>query len=334
MEASANSPHPDAGGRFSTGGIAFVGGVVAIVLALATMAMNAYEVYSQSIPGVTGYVVAENSFFLFGLIGLSLTLYNKQGRLLRAHREIEKLKNQIGTRDDAYVDIAKALEALAAYRTGITKHMYKLVEAQTGLAAGEHDVKILRTDVNKYINFLLAQAKLIFDKYTGGDTAACVKIFTEHREFDGAFGGKITTPQDVITLARDERCVHSRGKTDKEQTTQRYPYNANTAFSEVIHNPAKENYFYSDDLKALASRDEYNNSNPMWRKYYNATAVHAIKDPEAPVSEGVVGFLCIDNLTGGFDDRFCKSILALLADTLYYVIRTTTILLQKSSAAK
>jgi len=303
--------------------ISFFGGLLAIILAFVTLVVNTYELWTAAVPAATWYILVVNFFLLLGMCGLCVSLYGKQGRLLRFQRETDLVKLELRKRTEIHSEISRALEALIAHRTGITRSMYEIVLGRA------YDHKVLRTDVKQFIDFLLNQTNTIFGAFTGHKTAACIKLFCEHESFDGPFVDKASRPQDVITFARDASSIHERGKTDRETLTQRYSYTSNTAFLEVMHNRSRDNYFYSNDLIGLAENQNYINSNPSWKHHYCATAVHAIKDPESAASEGVIGFLCADNRSGGFDDQFCKSTLALLAYTIYYVVRTTTILLQR-----
>lgn len=303
------------------------GGYLSIVFGIAALGVNAYTFFVAGAQAETWYLIGVNFFLLVGVFALFQSLYNKQGRLLRLFRNVTYLKAQLDSRDVAYNDISKYLQDLFHRRTGISQQMHKTIQGQR--TDGD-----LRTDVKEYIQYLLNQTKLIFDKYTEYDTSTCLKMITIHRELNGNFGRNGESPQEILTFDRDHSSKETRGKVDKEQETMEYLCIRNTAFREIMYNRGRDNYFYHNDLLELERQGLYENINPYWKNHYKATAVHAIKDPGQPRTEGVIGFLCIDNMNGGFDDKFSKHMLSLLSDTLYYAFSTASVLLRHSAASE
>lgn len=302
------------------------GGYMSVVTGIGVLVANATAFFFRGMAQYeTWYLIIVNFLLLIGALFLFQSLYNKQRRLLREQRDAGTLRAQLDSRDVAYVHIFGSLENLFHKRTGISKQVHAVLQGQSHKSD-------LRRDVNDYIHFLLNQAKEVFDNYTKDESAVCVKLFTEHKNFDGEIpsdSGQQGRPQQVFTIDRDFISKGKREYVDKEQRTKEYLYTDNTAFLEIMTRASNLNYFYNNDLAELRRQGFYDNTRLRWDKDYNATAVHAIKDPELSPTEGVIGFICADNMKGGFDDKICKHILGLLADTLYYVFSTTSVVLRR-----
>lgn len=101
-------------------------------------------------------------------------------------------------------------------------------------------------------------------------------------------------------------------------------------FHHILHDLQRRDYFYCNNLQELDAAGGYYNANPDWRKYYNATVVTPIKNPKTSAKDDCLGFLCVDNRGGGFDETFCKSILANTSNSLYYVFGSLVIIRQAS----
>jgi len=150
---------------------------------------------------------------------------------------------------------------------------------------------------------MLSNIKEVFDVYTTYPCAACVKLLNR---------------DDVSTYLRDDISSRERSRADNAPSSiQSFDYRRNTAFSKILSgsNPA---IFYSNDL--LKEKD-YNNANPDWHKNYSATLVVPIRfvSDESTGDSRVLGFICVDNKGGGFDD-VSVNILASFADLSFHIM--------------
>jgi len=99
----------------------------------------------------------------------------------------------------------------------------------------------------------------------------------------------------VIIIERDGASKTDRGRNIAQSI------NGNTAFVQ-IESQGKD-HFASNDLKALAAKDQYSNPRNGWQKLYNSSMVVPLPSPMDQGSN--IGFLCIDSLNGRLDDPQC-----------------------------
>ncbi len=71
----------------------------------------------------------------------------------------------------------------------------------------------------------------------------------------------------------------------------------------------------------LSQHNSYKNRNYEWSKLYNATIVVPIQanlsGDKRNKNMVILGFLCCDNITGGFDRKEVKDFLAAIGDLLF-----------------
>lgn len=294
----------------SLGAWASIGGFVLSVAAL-TIAVAAFFGYiKESI--VHWYLIIAN-FSLLILIGfvwyryacLNKELDEKRGALSTAIKEKEYLTEK-------YLLAVRGIENISRERTGVTDHFVAIYRGN-GI-----DHRELGHRVCDFLNKLLTHTKEIFDVHTGYVCSVCIKIFLRHDAYSQKRPATGTPPHEVVrTLIRDGASSIER-KSAADQDNIEYPYYKNTAFSDIMHHPDADNFWFSNDLDELGER--YQNGHFGWRKYYNATAVIGIRAPTDGRSDYIIGFLCVDNLNGGFDSKHTKYILGYMANTLYYVL--------------
>lgn len=232
-------------------------------------------------------------------------LDGKQRALDDVTKEKEDLKEK-------YLRAVRGIENISRERTGITDYFVSIYR-------GEYfDHSDLQHRACDFLNKLLNHTKEIFDVHTGHACAVCIKIFSRHDALRPR-GTDSRTPshQVVRTLLRDSVSSTER-KAGAGQDRGEYPYYVNTAFFEIMQNLGAGNFWFSNDLASLGNR--YQNGHQNWKDYYNATAVIGIKAPTEGDSDYLIGFLCVDNLCGGFDNEHAKYILGTMASTLYYVL--------------
>jgi hypothetical protein len=140
-----------------------------------------------------------------------------------------------------------------------------------------------------------------YEELTGGPCACTIKMISDVNNTIDGHG-------TIRTYLRDRACPVSRYFSDIGLP--QYSSVGNSAFSVLLTetSPPRSFYFEND----LASCATYLNANPDWRKYYNACLVVAIRQPLAGVSDHrkIMGFLCVDNMHGGFNAANAKALVA------------------------
>lgn len=177
---------------------------------------------------------------------------------------------------------------------------------------------------SRLIQSLCNNTKSIFDRLTEADCSVCIKQYYEPN-FDPALLASMSdfngpAKRYVRTYRRDRLSSDNRRGGNQQVF---YSVGDNTAFERILAPQAMNNYFISNDLRAMG--DGYRNGNPSWKQFYNATVVVPIKatnlsmepavlneqsaDRYAPtpisdkdIEERIVGFLCVDSKEGRFDE--------------------------------
>lgn len=87
-----------------------------------------------------------------------------------------------------------------------------------------------------------------------------------------------------------------------------------------IHNKGEPDYYVANDLRERAASHQFHNERQKWLDDYDATAVVPIRPHGDPVEIACIGFLCVDNIGGSFDEDRCVNILNGIASDLYFGI--------------
>ncbi|MEH6662597.1 MAG: hypothetical protein V7679_13185 [Parasphingorhabdus sp.] len=164
--------------------------------------------------------------------------------------------------------------------------------------------------------YVVDQTRGIFERLTGTNCAVCIK-YCANLEDENA---DLNT---IGTVVRDSISYGKRKFVDGDGFYKRYSLYSNTAFEAIVSDHTDDIAFICNDLKKFDEENGYQNCNKHWRKYYNACLVVPIKIPSETINNGLYGFLCIDNMHGGFDRQSClpiaRAIASLIfADMLYY----------------
>jgi hypothetical protein len=170
---------------------------------------------------------------------------------------------------------------------------------------------------HNFITFAIANIKEIFDILTHDECCVCLKLVNVDDEDDYYY---------VETLKRDAISNRERSSIDMEMNS--YRAVKNTAFKNILDEDCPDSYFISNDL---GSEKGYLNANRNWQIQYNATLVVPIRlrhDEEGCYS--VMGFLCVDNFAGGFDE-VCVNTLSAFADLLYDLFDTVYLGLEEQA---
>lgn len=232
----------------------------------------------------------------------------KSADIISSHEEkYAFLKSQA---NDAYLNQGR----ITAVTHNIA-HGYRtlLNQIHTDLVLGKFDeINDREKSFIGYIDLFVNNIKDIFNALTGDTCSVCIKFLEEDKESKTIF---------VRTYRRDSLCYRERCPVDQE--IERYPYYRNTAFISIL-SPTGKSYFLCNNLSERASKGEYENFNPMWHYYYNACLVVPIR---ASVKSGYfnnqnIGFLCVDNMKGGFDQVIGFNLLAAFADLSFVLFRS------------
>lgn len=283
--------------------------IISLPLSVLACIFSLFFLNRPSVVAETWYIIILNGCLLVIVAALCIRL-SKQARgyaLLENAAKKEKACTDAVRR--SLVGALEAIESVSKVRTGLSTHIAALY---MGINQDRNE------SISKSHNFiahLLNSSKNIFDIYTGDKCAVCIKLFSQNHPSHANKGHLTRSEKQVETLARDStsrtsRCTH----VDDKKT---YSYKANTAFQKIIDQMDIQNYWFCNDLR---SQNDYFNGNPLWNKYYNATAVIAIADPDDVGPERIIGFLCVDNMNGGFEKDVTKLTLSIMANTLYYVL--------------
>ena len=288
----------------------FLLGFVGVAGSLASILSFIVPIHSESGKVDFGYAVQYvlyMNIFLVIALGISIYLFLHRSRVIRRFKR-EEFREQI-----KYGVVSRCLEAIQAKGIEATVRIFELSNEIHDIDACSRGDGVYSKEVMaKYEGLIHDASQFIVDNIvdalkslTGHNCSVSIKVF---------FGGDGGVRR-VYTYARDSLSSYERSKTDRKLDG--YVYSDNSAF-EDIQNPSKPDYFLCNDLTGLGNG--YRNSNPDWRMYYNATIVVPIKAPNSIDGIDTVGFLCVDNKGGGFDDQFSVKLLSSLAYLLYSII--------------
>lgn len=266
------------------------------------------------------YLIWLNGLLLVFSAGALAVIIYRNRRLRRYEQDEFRLSAR-------FAGIAAHLESISAKRTNTIEYLFSKSIDQDAPADQVEDV------VHEHCNVIIDNVGEIFRTFTGYKCAVSIKILFEKFDdaapqsssSDAAVPSSASSLQYVYTYCRDSLSGYERSRVDQELPE--YPYSDNSAFADIL-DPRKVDFFASNDLLSLG--EEYRNSDPNWSRYYNATAVAPIKKPQGIEGADTIGFLCVDNLHGGFDEDFCKSIMFEISYPLYNIFRTLGHVVQSS----
>lgn len=160
-------------------------------------------------------------------------------------------------------------------------------------------------EFERYILSLLTSISSTLNVISSDECASCIKIINDNK---------------VKTLYRDPASYRQRRNSDYTQNGKVFIYDisSNYAFNLIADDNSKETFFACDDLGKYS---EYYNRNPEWKKLYNATIVVPIQanlsGDKRIKKMHLLGFLCCDNMRGGFENKEVKDFLSATGDLLY-----------------
>lgn len=172
----------------------------------------------------------------------------------------------------------------------------------------ENECRKACNDFEKFILSLLASLTSTLNVITQDECASCLKTVKNNK---------------IKTLYRDPSSYRHRKYSDYNQKGQSFIYNIedNYAFNLIADKNSKETFFACDDLR---NHDRYKNINTEWNKLYNATIVVPIQanlsGAKRKKEMHIIGFLCCDNMSGGFENKEIKDFISATGDLLYNLL--------------
>lgn len=169
----------------------------------------------------------------------------------------------------------------------------------------ERDIERALENFESFIKSMLLNISDFFKSFTQDRCSACIKIVKQ---------GK------VKTFFRDPLCNRDRKRSDYNQdgTPTIYKVTDNYAFKIITDKTSKSRTFFCDKLEEFKG---YLNVNPDWSKLYKACGVvpisKRIKKQWQKNEWNVIGFLCVDNIRGGFETKEAEDFLCAFGDLLY-----------------
>jgi hypothetical protein len=143
-----------------------------------------------------------------------------------------------------------------------------------------------------------------------------VSMFDDYIQHPTAVSIKLLVPRagepSIHVYKRDQRSAFVRRKLGSPE--REYPLAAHSPFLSIVSGDSPNGVFVSNDLKGDPN---YRNGSSGWESLYNATLIVAIKEPDSPSSENILGFLCIDSLLGRFDGRACVDLARIVANSIF-----------------
>ncbi len=277
--------------RFA-GWIAFAGGIASIISVVAAFFLPTPWPWPFIMVAVLQIIVIGSMVWVM----VNAIRHNDKVRvkLDKAVDETNRLKSDLAYSKDVQSNMAKIVHNFC--------HQYRKIATEVfNSTPGDHfDHK---RELKIFFMRMLSNIKEVFDVYTGNACAACVKLLSK---------------DDVSTYLRDDISSRERSRADNSPSLVRsFDYRRNTAFRKILSGAIPAVY-YSNDL--LGEKD-YENANPDWHKNYSATLVVPIRFvyDESTGKSSVLGFICVDNKGGGFDD-VSVNILASFADLSFYIM--------------
>ena len=203
------------------------------------------------------------------------------------------------------------------------KELRQIFDSRTGLSSfyskkyhGIEPEIDLNDATQRYVIGLIQRTKTIFDTLTGDNCSVCIKLLSEPSVASDA------RPPMIVKTVRDPLSSATRFFADGEE----FSALENTAFKYIIGEKSRRYFYFNNDLYREYVMGEYENSRPSWPKFYNATAVCAIKNPSKDGVDEIIGFLCVDNFKGRFDKEITCETMKMITSSLYYVFSNLAVI--------
>ena len=253
---------------------------------------------------------------------LTRSYVKKTRKLEKTNAALSVVQNEMNVRNEAHNTVARCVAGIISERTGLTDHFTAIYTHQSS------DRRELQQRFYRFLTLVLSNTREMFGAYTTNSCAVCIKLFVEHDPFVALEESAEDGPAQLIkTLLRDDVSSPTRRIADSDGMP--YEYHKNAAFWSIIDDPRSDNYYFANDLESLGN--QYWNANTNWKNYYTATAVVPIKKPGSTAKANTIGFLCVDNLGGGFDESYTRFTLDIMSNMLYYTLSSTYFVMRSPS---
>lgn len=268
-----------------------IGAIIAIFSAIVSFSIGAitrYETYfAQHIPQVLGHPIVQFIWdYRYPIFFVSMTslyivaYYYHQRKTIELGRRIDASSATIGRLASA---VRQNIELV-----GETRKQLELREFEAALT-------LVRTGLTASCTQLAA----IFTEITENPCHVCLKRYDPSN-------------RKVTTIIRD---VPPVSYLRYEQNTLDYDVDKNTALHSTLN--LNDPVFFSNNLHEVQN---YQNHSKDWHKWYNATVVITFPPNRVNPPANTRGFLCIDNMGGGFDQDTAVPILEMFASIYFDII--------------
>jgi len=279
-------------------------GYASILGTVITMVYTAYAAYRSALSfNFSATVIALCLVNAFLVLSSAATLR----RYFVLQRHYNPLVNEINNLKSFQTTVAKVIHNINHQGRILINKMYNGV-----LLSEANKERQLELSFEKFILFLLDNVKEIFDVITADQCSVCIKLIIPNKD----------NPEQTFVKTHHRDSISFRERRKSDAALKDYPYYENTAFKKIIRKEYSNTFYVCNNLKEEKS---YTNLNPEWSDYYNATLVVPISLPiqgESNQSIIMIGFLCVDNMKGNFDDKVAGNILAAIADLTFLIYKS------------
>ncbi|MEW6535211.1 MAG: hypothetical protein AB1454_06275 [Candidatus Auribacterota bacterium] len=220
---------------------------------------------------------------------------------------IDRLKKEIGNHlQTIHLNIDRQKKIATILHNFTHEYRKQVNELHADLISKDYtDISRRNTSFRGFLSFMTINIKEIFDILTEDECSVSIKLIDENLV--------------VRTLFRDSVSYRERSNSDKALPA--YRFSENTAFFNIFNKDLPDSYFLSNNLEREKT---YKNANPQWRQLYNACIVEPIRIisgiEQVGVEESrVLGFICVDNFHGGFEESISVNVLACFSDLCYHL---------------
>ncbi|MBU5635909.1 hypothetical protein KOM00_04105 [Geomonas sp. Red69] len=224
---------------------------------------------------------------------------NIDSTIFSKDKEISDLKNKMDDMFDDRIKVARIVHNIG--------HEYRqeMLRTSSNGQLSKEQFEEVKSSFKQFMLFCMTNIKELFDIMTKDDCSVCIKV--------------VINDSEVKTFIRDP--VSYRIRKDADARLPVFPIHGNSAF-DMLTGVNPKNYYLSNSLN---QEDEYTNLNKNWKKSYNASLVVPIRisyKEENGAEYRVIGFLCVDNMKGGFDHDICLNYLATIGDLFFNIFES------------
>lgn len=205
-------------------------------------------------------------------------------------------------------------------------HIFSISSARAILSAQslsppglDASIQLKAARTAEFLHLLVNEARSAFEAYTNRPCAASIKLLTVGD--DGS--------ARVVSYLRDDRSGPIRR--DLYGDGGSYPFRDHSPFVDIVTQRIGSDYFLENNLREAERRGKYSNSNPFWRRLYNATLILPIASPTTVAGDNIAGFLCIDSASAKFDHDVCPALGRIVATSAFLALYELSLLEQQGS---